>query len=160
MKHLIFTFAFLLTNLSAFGMEITQWATATSKQQTTGRVLVFRYADKFRDNFQESVFPHRVIIVWKYQSDTGMPVLKEREAMDQMEDMLEPLVEKLGISVLTLVSTGENAREWIFYTKSEAEFIASLNSSLPKESKFPIEIHTAPDPSWSSYKDFIRWVRR
>ena len=86
-----------------------------------------------------------------------MPSKPEREAMDQMEDFLNPQVE--GSSILALVSTGENLREWIFYATSEDQFLASLNSALAGRQRYPIEVHTAPDPEWSSYSRFRKEVR-
>ncbi|WP_428506916.1 DUF695 domain-containing protein [Roseateles sp.] len=148
-----------LLSLSASSAEITEWATAVSKQQGTDRTIVFRYAKSFRQGFQRSAFPDRVIIVWKYKSDSGMPVPKEREAMDRMEDLLEPLVEKSGASVLALVSTGENLREWTFYSKSEEAFFAALNEALAGQPRFPIEIHAGPDAAWSTYEQFRKGVR-
>jgi len=138
----------------AIAKEITSWAMAVSEQVGTDRAIVFRYADKFRDGFQRSAFPDRVILVWKYRSDSGMPGPTEGQAMDLLENLLEPLVEKSGVSVLTLVSTGENLREWTFYARTEREFLAELNKALAGQPRFPIEIHAGPDPDWSTYDRF------
>ena len=88
-----------------------------------------------------------------------MPSTVEREAMDRMEDLLVPLVEKPGFAMLALVSTGENLREWIYYTKSEQEFLYSLNATLREHPRLPLEIHAAPDPQWSTYERFRKGVR-
>jgi hypothetical protein len=151
------TIAFLA--LSASSAEITEWATAVSRQDGTDRTIVFRYAKSFRQGFQRTIFPNRVIIVWKYKAESGMPALEERQAMDRMEDLLAPLVEKSGTSVLALVSTGENLREWTFYAKSEEAFFAALNKALAGHPRFPIEIHAGPDAEWSTYELFRRGVR-
>ena len=79
--------------------------------------------------------------------------------MDRMEDLLASLVEKPGASVLALVSTGENLREWTFYTNSEDEFFVELNKALAGQPQFPIEIHAAPDPQWSTFERFRKGVR-
>lgn len=157
--RLLILAALTLFAASAMSEEITSWATAVSKQESTDRAIVFRYAKEFRDGFKKSAFPDRIILVWKYKSDSGMPVPKEREAMDRMEDLLAPLVEKSGVSVLALVSTGENLREWIFYAKAEQEFLAALNKALTGQSRFPIEVHAGRDPEWSSYERFRKGVR-
>ena len=91
MKRLLLLAVLTLSGASAMSGEITSWATATSKQQGTDRAIVFRYAKEFRNGFKKSAFPDRVIVVWKYNSDSGMPAPKEREAMDRMEDILEPV---------------------------------------------------------------------
>ncbi|ATG88949.1 hypothetical protein MKLM6_0674 [Methylomonas koyamae] len=159
MKRLLLLAVLTLSAASAMSEEVTSWATAVSKQEGTERAIVFRYAKEFRVGFKKSAFPDRVILVWKYNSDSGMPVPKEREAMDRIEDLFGPLVEKSEVSVLTLVSTGENLREWIFYARAEQEFLAALNKALTGQPRFPIEVHAGRDPEWSSYERFRKGVR-
>jgi Family of unknown function (DUF695) len=120
---------------------------------------VFRYAREFRDGFEKAAFPDRLMIVWQYTSDSGMPAPAERDAMDRMEDLLEPVVKKAGVGVLVLVSTGENLREWIFYATTEEAFIAALNQALADQPRFPIELHAGHDPNWSAYARFCEDVR-
>ena len=159
MKHSLASLALLFAALPVFSAEVIQWATATSKQESTGRTIVFRYAKEFRKGFQAAKLPERIIIVWKYRSETGMPSAEERKSMDRMEALIAPLVDKAGLSLLSLVSTGENLREWIFYTKSEQYFFEEFNSALAGQPQFPIEIHVAPDPTWATYKKFRNGVR-
>jgi hypothetical protein len=135
------------------------WATATSVQKSTGRAIIFRYIRDFAPQFLRSDYPDRVIIVWQYQSASGMPQLTERENMDRLEDLLSSELEVSSLATLVLVSTGENMREWIYYTRSEADFNTQLNSALGNKEPFPIEIHAAPDPEWKSYEDFRTGVR-
>ncbi len=156
MKHLFALMAFTLCT-AASAADVATWATAVSKQESTGRAIIFRFAKEFRQGFQRSRFPARVILVWRYKSESGTPSKPEHEAMDQMEDLLNPHVE--GSSILALVSTGENLREWIFYATSEDQFIASLNNALAGKQRYPIEVHAAPDPEWSSYSRFRNEVR-
>ena len=79
--------------------------------------------------------------------------------MDRLEDLLVPVVEKQGLAMLALVSTGENLREWTYYTKSEEKFVQVLNGALAQQPRFPIEIHAAPDPEWTTYEGFRKGVR-
>jgi hypothetical protein len=88
-----------------------------------------------------------------------MPEQSERKRMDLLEDLLSPKVEVNAVSKLVLVSTGENLREWTYYAKSEDDFLAKLNLALRGQAAFPIEIHAAPDPKWSSYDGFRKEVR-
>lgn len=135
------------------------WATATSTHATNGRVIVFRYVKDFRAGFEKSSLPDRIILVWRYESQSGLPSTAEREAMDRLEDALAPVIEKPGFAMLALVSTGENLREWVYYTKSEQKFLQALNAAFAKQPRFPIEIHAAPDPKWSTYERFRQGVR-
>jgi hypothetical protein len=135
------------------------WATATSTHATNGRTIIFRFVKEFRAGFKKSSLPDRVILVWRYESQSGLPDIEEREAMDRLEDLLAPVVEKPGFAMLTLVSTGENLREWTYYAKSEEEFLQALNSALVQQPRTPIAIHAAPDPKWSTYESFRKGMR-
>ncbi|NUN70943.1 MAG: DUF695 domain-containing protein [Bacteroidetes bacterium] len=135
------------------------WGTATSKNDETGRVIIFRYVNEFDAGFDRATQPVRAIIVWKYKGINGMPLPKERERMDAMEDFLGPVVEAGGFSTLALVSTGEDLREWIYYGRSEEEFLSRLNQALGAQPPFPIEIHIAEDPKWSNYQEFVDGLR-
>ncbi len=136
------------------------WATATSTNQSNGRVIIFRYINELDPNLNRTSQPDRIILAWKYQSESGMPTSTERQRMDLMEDSVAPIVEKDGFATLALVSTGENLREWTYYAKSEAEFMVRLNNALSKQTAFPIEIHTAADPKWTMYEKFKSGVRK
>lgn len=74
--------------------------------------------------------------------------------MNLLEDSLEPLLDQDHFATLALVSTGENLREWTYYAKSDEAFIQRLNLALAGLAVFPIEIHTAHDPTWSMYEQF------
>lgn len=79
--------------------------------------------------------------------------------MDAMEDALEPVLGKDNFATLALVSTGENLREWTYYVKSEGEFMARLNRALSGKPSFPIEVHAATDPQWTTYETFKTGVK-
>jgi hypothetical protein len=67
------------------------------------------------------------------------------------EDALGPVLEQERFATLALVSTGENLREWIYYAKSEARFVARFEYALAGMPAFPIEIHVAQDLLRSTY---------
>ncbi len=146
--------------LLAFGLlmaavaQAQTWNLATSTHATTGDAIVFRFLDQFADGFDKATQPQRIIITWRYDGTRGQPSREERTRMDALEDALMPAVEKDGFATLALVSTGDNLREWIWYAKSEAEFFHRLNRALGRLKRFPIDIHSAPDPEWKSYQDF------
>jgi hypothetical protein len=136
------------------------WATATSTNQSNGRSIIFRYINEFREGFNRASQPDRVILVWKFQSESGMPVVAERERMDAMEDLIHPVLEDDGFATLALVSTGENLREWTYYVKSKSEFMVRLNEALASQSAFPIEAHATADPKWTMYETFKAGVAK
>lgn len=146
--------------LTFSGMVMAEtWGIATSKNDETERVIIFRYVSDFEPGFNRASQPVRAIILWKYKGANGMPAPRERERMDAMEDLLGPAMEVDGFATLALVSTGEELREWIYYAKSEEAFFARLNQALGAQPPFPIEIHIADDPKWSNYQAFLDRLR-
>jgi hypothetical protein len=158
MSRLLLTIAAALTFAGTTSAKT--WDMYTSTDGATGRATIFRYISKFDVGFKRSAQPVRAIIVWTYKGTNGMPALSERQRMDAMEDLLGPVLELDEFSSLALVSTGEDLREWIYYTKSEEGFLTRLNQALGGHPAFPIEIHIADDPNWSSYQEFIDGLRK
>lgn len=132
----------------------TVWATAVSTHAESGRRIIWRFISRFTPDFQPELLPDRVIIAWRYESETGQPVKSEHEQMVRLEELLEPIEESGKFATLALVSTGEGLREWTYQAKSGDDFVDRLNLALKLEPAFPIEIHVAADPTWSMYKKF------
>ena len=133
------------------------WVTAVSRNGD--RAIVFRYlkdVDSGRLRLEQT---QRIIIVWKYKSENGMPTKEEQNQMASLEDAVYPVVTRDKLATLALVSTGENLREWIFYSKSEAGFFTRLNESTKDLPRYPIEVYAAPDSKWESYERFRSGVR-
>ena len=143
----------------AVGSDVRMWATAISTNVHNGRKIIFRYAKKFSATFQRDSQPIRIIIVWKYQSETGQPFAEDHQRMNLLEDSLESILKDDGFATLALVSTGEYLREWTYYAKSEDEFMARLDCAFAEMPTFPIEIHTASDPNWDMYEQFKAGIR-
>jgi hypothetical protein len=140
-------------------MTTTVWTTATSKNESNGRVIIFRYVRDFDKDFDRLDNPIRVIITWKYDSETGMPDADVREWMDSTEDALRSAVEEDEFASLVLVSTGENLREWTYYTRSGDGFMVRLNEALGGRPKVPVDIHIGEDSQWTMFYEFRCRVR-
>jgi hypothetical protein len=68
--------------------------------------------------------------------------------MGEFEDRLVAATESDAQSVLSLVVTGKNQREYVFHTKSTEEFLQRL-TEMPQETEpYPIEIHHTADAEW------------
>jgi hypothetical protein len=143
----------------ALGSDVRMWATAISTNEHNGRKIISRYAKDFNLNFDRASQPTRIIIVWEYQSESGQPIAEDHQRMNLLEDALESVLNQDGFATLALVSTGEGLREWTYYAKSEDEFMARLTYAFAGMPAFPIEIHTACDPSWGVYEQFKAGVR-
>jgi Family of unknown function (DUF695) len=139
----------------AVGSEVLTWATAISTNADNGRKMIFRYAELFSPTFDRTSQPIRIIIVWKYQSESGQPIAEDHQRMNLLEDALESALEGDGFATLALVSTGEDLREWTYYAKSGEEFMVRLNDAFVGMPAFPVEIHSAPDRNWEMYQRFL-----
>jgi hypothetical protein len=150
----VFSILFLTSEISSAQV----WATAVSRNPGKGTAIVYRYIKELPQNFARSRQPDRVIVVWRYKGKKGMPSFEERKRMDDFEDALSAL-EKDGFATLAIVSTGDNLREWTYYTRAEDAFMQRLNVALRSKPSFPVEIHTSPDPGWTTYERFVVSVR-
>ncbi len=104
--------------------DVQTWATAVSTNAHNGRKIIFRYAERLSATFDRASQPIRLIIAWKYESDTGLPNAEDNQRMNLLEDTLQSVLEGDRFATLALVSTGEDLREWTYYAKSESEFMA------------------------------------
>lgn len=139
---------------------VAEWSTAIQNHETNERKIIWRYVSRFSSEFSRESYPVRIILTWKYESETGMPQTPERMRMDKFEDLLGPLLYPDALALLAMVSTGENLREWTYYSRSEEEFMQRLNNALGEKAPFPIEIHISIDPGWVSYNEFASSVQK
>lgn len=130
------------------------WATAVSKNATTGRQIFWRYAKDLSAGFDRSTQPYRVIIAWKYASESGQPGPADHSEMNRLENALEGVLKGSQVATLALVSTGENLREWTYYAQSEDSFSERFDEAVEELPALPITIYMAHDPAWSMYASF------
>ncbi|WP_224101878.1 DUF695 domain-containing protein [Paraburkholderia caribensis] len=128
------------------------WRTTTS-EDASGRVTIFRYRDSV-DNAARLGQPTLFRLVWRYQSDTGMPHIEQHGRMDELEDALALAIEADGFASLVLVSTGDCRREWTYYAGSREYFMSRLNRGLSSHPSFPIEILVKQEPDWATFNVF------
>ncbi len=147
------TLLFLLLSSISFAEGI-EWKTAQTNS-TMGKI-VFRYISKYPSDFDRSKLTKRVIIQWKYQGENGMPKTNLLKTMFSFEDLIRVKSEEGKFSTNAVTSTGDNMREWIFYTKNDKEFLSRLNIALEGHPKYPITILVGDDPTWLAYQDVIK----
>lgn len=161
MKRILFGISIaMMCIVNSAADDQAMWSTAVATRPSDGHRIIYRYRSEFDRTFKRSSYPDRVTIAWSYKSTSGMPSKTERESMDRMEDLLSPYVEQTSLSTLVLVSTGEGLREWVYYTKSQDEFMAQVNKALQGLPRFPVEIDLWKDPEWKRYEEFNRSVQK
>lgn len=128
------------------------WTTPTESEN--GRLIMVtgrRDVDKFRNNPRFNI---RIEITWKYNGDaSGMPDFKTSSLMEQVQDAIEREFSKDPVAVLTGVYTGDNERNWIFYSLSTHIFGRKINEALATFEILPITIYCENDPDWNEYNE-------
>lgn len=129
------------------------WWTAPT-QSETGRLIMVtgrKNVEKFRTNPRFNI---RVEVSWKYEGDaTGMPDLATSQLMEQVQDALTETFRKDPVAVLTGIFTGDDRRDWIFYTLSTNIFGRKLNEALADFPVLPLEIYCENDAAWAAYDE-------
>lgn len=129
------------------------WWTSPTEADNGALVMVTgrRDIDKFRDNPKFSI---RVEITWKYDGDgSGMPDVATSILMEEVQDALSAMFAKDPVAVLTGIYTGDNRRDWVFYTLSTHIFQKKINEALEQFPTLPLEIYAENDPGWAEYSE-------
>lgn len=134
-------------------MESSTWWTAPTESENGRLILVTgrKDVDKFRSNPR---FTIRAEVTWRYEGDaSGMPDAETSAMMEQVQEALQTEFRKDPVAVLTGIFTGDNQRDWIFYTLSTHIFGRKLNEVLTPFPLLPLTIYTENDPDWEEYSE-------
>lgn len=113
----------------------------------TGRKDVKKWMDNPKFNI-------RVEVTWRYRGDaSGMPDVATSTLMEQVQEAMTGCFAKDPVAVLTGIYTGDDERNWIFYTLSTHIFGRKLNECLSEFPVLPLEIYCENDPEWLEYKE-------
>lgn len=82
-----------------------------------------------------------------------MPDEATSQLMEQATDLLAEAFRKDPVAVLTEISTGDNLRQWVFYTLSLAIFSKKINEALAPLPPLPLAFDAEEDPDWASHDD-------
>lgn len=129
------------------------WWTSPTESENGRLIMVTgrRDVDKFISNPR---FKIRVEVSWKYSGDqSGMPDLATSKLMESVQDALQSVFDKDPVAVMTGIYTGDDRRDWIFYTFSTNLFGKKLNEALSQFDLLPITIYSENDPDWNEYHE-------
>lgn len=121
--------------------------------ENDGTPFLLRFRPHLQGLIATNQYNKRLTILWHYNSDDSslMPSDGEMELMQNVEDALINILESDAQSVLAFVYTGQNQREWNWYSTDINETRKRLNEALAEFDKLPIELSAEDDPEWSEY---------
>lgn len=132
--------------------ELDWWTSPTESE--SGRLIMVtgrKDVEKFRSSGKYKI---RVEITWKYEGNAaGMPDEPTATVMEAVQDALENAFKKDPVAVMTGVYTGDDERNWVFYTLSVHIFGKKINEALAPFDLLPISIYTENDPDWCEYDE-------
>lgn len=134
-------------------MENSNWWTAPAESEDGRLIMVTgrKDVDKFRTNPKFNI---RVEVTWKYEGrPDGMPDEETSQLMEKVQEALVETFRKDPVAVLTGVFTGDDKRDWVFYTLSTHIFGRKLNETLEPFPLLPLTVYCENDPSWEAYDE-------
>jgi len=121
-----------------------------------GEPVIYRIRSEVPTDIDSSEYANLIKIMWSYQPDErGLPGEEDNEQMEVLEDLLEEYADRSGIAVMTLVITGNGAREWHLYSREGEETLALIDR-LGREGPFSINTSQESDPGWTAYGDILK----
>lgn len=133
--------------------ESQDWWTSPAQSENGRLIMVTGRRDvrKMRENPRYSI---RVEVKWHYSGDdSGMPDFATSMLMEKVQDALMTVFAKDPVAILTGIFTGDDERDWVFYTLSTHIFGRKLNEALAEFPQLPIEIFCENDPEWAAYDE-------
>ncbi|KYG81746.1 hypothetical protein MB14_13005 [Roseivirga ehrenbergii] len=119
--------------------------------------VIVKFVDEIPNDSIIKKSPVLTVISWKYEGETnnGMPPHEINEKMIDLEEAIENIKSSFKKYQHAYSRTGNNLKELVYYSASQDDFMASLNKTLTKHERYPIEIDFYEDPEWREFKKLI-----
>lgn len=129
------------------------WSLVQADQN--GRPLVIRFRSQPPQGVNRAEFPLLLSATWPYQpNEFGLPSAEEMARMDKFEDALEASFTGSQTAHLMVVLTTGGDRDWLWYTRGEAEAMRQVNLALRGHPHYPVQFSVQSDPTWAAYTQF------
>lgn len=147
-----------MENLKKLITDDDTWTGAEGEND--GKPFLLRFRPHLQGFITTNKYNKRLTISWNYDSDDSslMPSDDQLELMQDVEDALVDTLENDLQSVLAFVYTGQNQREWHWYSSDINETGKRLNEALADFDQLPIELSVEDDPEWSEYNAVLEGV--
>jgi len=101
--------------------------------------------------------PFLTIVSWKYDGskNNGMPLEGINMRMIKLEKAIENSMNSSNLYRHVYSRTGNNLKEFAYYSTNQDDFMKILNKTLEKHDEYPIEIDFYEDKEWADFKKVI-----
>ena len=137
---------------------ITEQETWTlSKGENDGFPFILRFRPNLKEFSITKEYCERIILLWKYNSTDNslLPTEEEMDLMEEVENSLVEILENDLQAILSFVYSGQNKKEWHWYSRNIDETCKRINDALSGFEILPIELLLEDDPEWSEYNAVI-----
>lgn len=119
--------------------------------------VVVKFVNELPTIDTQKHFTSLTVVSWKYDgsSNNGMPTKEINEKMLVLEGALSKTIEKSKSYVHAYSRTGNNLKEFVYYSKGLDEFMPLLNETLQSHESYPIDIDFYEDPEWAELKKLL-----
>ena len=102
-------------------------------------------------------YRYRIEVTWPYEGDAkGLPQYEDSKMMEAVTDALNNSFDRDPVAVLTGIYTGDNQRNWVFYTRSLHIFQRKFNEALAPFPALPLQFEAEEDPEWQEYREMCQ----
>jgi hypothetical protein len=126
---------------------------AVSEGITDGNPFFIRFRPHLKNFADTKNYNKRLIIIWTYESNDNslLPNEFDTELMENVENNLVDILEIDLQAILAFVYTGENQKEWHWYSNDIKLTGQRLNEILSNFERLPIELLMEEDENWNEY---------
>lgn len=134
-----------------------EWWSAPARAENNDRLIIVtgrRDVKKFRENPRFSI---RIEVTMKYEGlPDGMPSEETSKLLEEITDRFQEILRRDAVAVMTGIFTGDDERNWIFYSLSTHIFEKKLNEALAPFQLLPITVYAENDPGWDQYDEMLQ----
>jgi hypothetical protein len=137
--------------------EKDEWMIAEGENENIPFILRFR--PNLRPFIETQIYNIRVIVISGYDSESAdlLPSDEQFESFNNIEEQLISELEKDLLAVLAFVYTGDQHREWHFYSNDSFE-VENRIRKITSKTVYPkaIDIQVESDPLWEEYNAVLK----
>lgn len=123
---------------------------AVGETRINGFSVIVRFRTGLPSAPDRQVNENLIIVSWPYTGmESGMPNDEDKKSTDSFESAIEKGFENSNVGVQVVGLTGNNLKEWRFYTHDVDAFMEAFNQCLAGHPAYPINLRVFKDPDWN-----------